>query len=125
MPRSVWSLHNRDVEWLVTNFLIVKGICACVWSGSRSYLTIDHAGFSPSGREVLAQTTVSLPLVAAKAERLLELKSSTNRLLFFGPEASRKSCPATIRYYAIEEVFDSMNALPAGRWLIDVMLPGA
>jgi len=43
--RSVWSLHNFDVEWLVTNFLLIEAICTTVWSGSRSYESIDHAGF--------------------------------------------------------------------------------
>jgi len=120
--RSVWSLHHLDVEWLATNFLFSQGLCASVWSGGRSYETIDHAGYAPTGREVLVQTTVSARFVGKKAARLLELESLRRDLLMFGPESARKQCPSPIRYYSIEEVFAAMDAEPQGRWLIDRML---
>ena len=120
--RSVWSLHHLDVEWLVTNFLYSQGLCASVWSGGRSYENIDHAGHAPTGREVLAQTTVSEGFVGKKARRLLELKSRSRDLLMFGPESARKECPSGIRYYSIERVFTTIDAKAEGRWLIDRML---
>ncbi len=79
--RSVGSLHYMDVEWLVTNFLLSQRICASVWSGGRSYENIDHAGYASSGREILAQTTVSTGFVGKKASRLLELQSPRRALL--------------------------------------------
>lgn len=123
--RSVSSLHNRDVEWLVTNFLVSQGLCSMVWSGGRSYEAIDHAGCSPSGRELLAQTTVSRGLVGKKAARLLELRSPERELLMFGPEFAREQCPKGLRYYAIEDVFATIDATPQGRWLINRMLNAA
>lgn len=120
--RSVWLLHHLDVEWLATNFLFAEGLCASAWSGGRSYENIDHAGYAPPGREVLAQTTVSAGFVRKKAARLLELQSPTRDLLMFGPESAREQCPSGIRHYSIEEVFTAMEARPEGRWLIDRML---
>jgi hypothetical protein len=120
--RSVWGLHHQDVEWLVTNFLLSQGLCASVWSGSRSYENIDHAGYARTGREVLAQTTVSEVFVHKKAERLLDLQSPRRDLLMFGPKSVRKQCPRGILYYSIESVFRTMDTRPEGRWLIDRML---
>jgi hypothetical protein len=120
--RSVGSLHHLDVEWLVTNFLISQGLCASVWSGGRSYESIDHAGYAPTGREVLAQTTVSTGFVGKKAAQLLELRSPRRDLLMFGPESARARCGADIQYYAIEAVFATVDNSPEGRWLIDRML---
>jgi len=121
--RTVWSLHHRDVEWLVTNFLVSQGLCATVWSGSRSYEDIDHVGYSRRGREVLGQTTVSgADLVAKKATQLLKMKASGLDLLMFGPESARGQCPTGIHYYSIEEVFTAMDQTTGGRRLIDRML---
>lgn len=121
-PRSIWHLHHHDVEWLVTNFLIARGICSAVWSGGRSFENIDHAGYGVDGREVLAQTTVSHGLVDKKAAQLLLLASPTRDLLFFGPGSSRQQCPPAIRYCSIEDVFTAIDATPQGCWLIDRML---
>jgi hypothetical protein len=120
--RGVAHLHHRDVEWLVTNFLFAEGLCSSVWTGSRSFEDIDHAGYSPSGREVLAQTTVSRNFVGKKAERLLELKSDRRDLLMFGPRSAREQCPSGIRYHSIEDVFSTLDNIASGRWLIDRML---
>lgn len=120
--RSVGSLHHMDIEWLVTNFLLSQRICASVWSGGRSYENIDHAGYASSGREVLAQTTVSTGFVGRKASRLLELQSPRRALLMFGPESARQQCHAGIQYYSIENVFKATDATPEGRWLINRML---
>ncbi len=120
--RSVASLHHRDVEWLVTNFLFTQRLCSSVWSGGRSFEDIDHAGYSPSGQDVLAQTTVSKDFVGQKAERLLKYKSSRRDLLMFGPKSACKQCPSGIQYHAIEDVFTTLDKLPSGRWLINRML---
>lgn len=93
-----------------------------VWSGGRSYENIDHAGFSPTGREVLAQTTVSQGFVGRKAECLLELQAPNRDLVMFGPESARDQCPPSIRYHAIEDVFTSLDSTSEGSWLIDLML---
>ncbi len=122
IERSVWSLHHHDVEWLVTNHLVRAGLCSTVWSGGRSFENIDHAGYGPRGREVLAQTTVSASVIADKAARLLELRNPNRDLLMFGPESARADCPAGIAYHAIEAAFAAMDATPEGRWLIDRML---
>src|ERR1051325_4990292 len=122
VERSVWSLHHHDVEWLVTNHLLRAGLCVTVWSGGRSYENIDHAGYSPSGREVLAQTTVSAGVIAAKAARLLELAASNRQLWMFGPESARAPCPPGITFHGIESAFKAMDATAEGRWLIDRML---
>lgn len=122
LPRSVWSLHHLDVEWLAMNFLVTESMCASIWSGGRSFENVDHVGLSPFGREVLAQTTVSEGFVGKKAKRLLELRSPSRDLVMFGPSASRTKCPSEIRYFEIETVFASLDAHPAGRWLIDRML---
>ena len=74
-----------------------------MWSGSRSYENIDHAGYARTGREVLAQTTVSESFVGKKAACLLELQSRRRDLLIFGPKSARKECPSGIRYYSIED----------------------
>ncbi|CAB4345007.1 unannotated protein [freshwater metagenome] len=122
LVRGVESLHHRDVEWLVMNFLFSQGLCATQWSGSRSFEDIDHAGYSPAGREVLAQTTVSKNLVGKKAQKLLLMKSARRDLLMFGPESARDQCPPAIRYWSIEEVFKALDRKLAGRWLIKRML---
>jgi hypothetical protein len=121
-PRSVWSLHHLDVEWLVTNFLFTQRLCATVWGGGRSYENIDHAGYAPKGRHVLAQTTVSANLVGKKAALLSELRLRGRDLLMFGPESARDQCPSNIHYHSIENVFEKMDATREGRWLIDRML---
>jgi hypothetical protein len=122
LPRSVWSLHHLDVEWLATNFLVSEGMCASIWSGGRAFENVDHIGLSPSRREVLAQTTVSEGFIGKKAKRLLELQLPNRDLVMFGPSASRTKCPAEIRYFGIEAVFAALDAHPPGRWLIDRML---
>jgi len=122
IERSVWSLHHRDVEWLVTNHMMHSDLCACVWSGGQSFENIDHAGCDTSGREVLAQTTVSGGLIGKKAARLLELASSNRVLVMFGPENSRPDCPDEILYHSIESVFSTLDATAPGRWFIDRMI---
>ncbi len=121
-PRSVWSLHNRDVETLVTNYLTTQNICTHVWSGTRAFEDIDHAGFMSNGKELLAQTTVSAKLVANKAEKLLQLAQVNRSLHFFGPADARKYCPESIQYHAIEDIFFELDRTNGGRWLIDRML---
>lgn len=121
-PRAVWSLHHRDVEWLVANYLIANRICECVWSGARAFENIDHAGLTADGRELLAQTTVSEPLVGIKAAKLLSLARDDRDLHFFGPAASAAQCPPGIVYHSIESVFRELDQTTTGRWLIDRML---
>ena len=122
LPRSVWSLHHRDAEWLVTNYLMTAGLCECVWSGGRSYEDIDHAGVGTAGDEVLAQTTVSVPLVAKKAARLLDLRRAGRTLYLFAPADGAAACPPGIKFVSLESVFDRLDASRGGRWLIDRML---
>ncbi len=81
---SVELLHYHDIEWLVTNYLIVTGLCKCVWSGGRSYEDIDHAGWMPDGRELLAQTTISANVIGLKAKKLRRYISPTRVLYMFG-----------------------------------------
>jgi hypothetical protein len=121
-PRSIWSLHHHDVEWLVTNYLIVTRMCEAVWSGGRSYEDIDHAGWTPDGHELLAQTTVSTSLVYKKAMRLLELARGDRVLHFFGPAIAEAQCPKSVSFHSIEAVFMRLDEIAAGRWLIDRML---
>lgn len=122
IDRSIWSLHHHDVEWLVTNYLMLASVCSSVWSGGRSFENIDHAGYGTNGREVLAQTTVSSGLIARKAARLLELATPNRTLMMFGPEKSRNDCPGGIHYQSIESVFATIDATSGGRWLIDRMV---
>ena len=121
-PRTIGALHPLDVEWLITNYLMVTRMCECVWSGSRSYEAVDHAGRTPDGRELLAQTTVSASLVGTKAAKLLTFASDDRVLHFFGPAGSTNQCPGEIVYHAIEDVFLELDSLPSGRWLINRML---
>lgn len=121
-PRAVWSLHHHDVEWLVTNYLIAKRMCECVWSGARAFENIDHAGLTADGRELLAQTTVSESLVGTKAASLLALARHDRVLHFFGPAASASQCPNGITYHAIESVFAELDQTNTGQWLINRML---
>jgi len=121
-PRSVASLHHLDVEWLVTNYLVITGICACVWSGGRAFEDIDHAGWTMDGLELLAQTTISANLVGTKAAKLLALAKSNRVLHFFGPARAAAQCPAGIDYHSIETVFSELDRTAGGRWLIDRML---
>lgn len=121
-PRTVWSLHHHDVEWLVTNYLIATRICECVWSGVRAFEDIDHAGWTLDGRELLAQTTVSANLVGTKAAKLLSLAGDNRVLHFFGPAGSAAQCPAGIAYHSIETVFSDLDRTAGGQWLINRML---
>ncbi len=123
LPRSVDSLHHQDVEWLVTNYLMVTCMCECVWSGGRSYEDIDHAGWMPNGNELLAQTTISASLVQKKAAILKNLARADRELHFFGPEAAASRCPVGITYHAIEDVFSRLMQEVGGRWLISRMFP--
>jgi hypothetical protein len=123
-PRTVWSLHHLDVEWLVTNYLTLSNMCESVWSGGRSYEDIDHAGYAPDGRELLAQTTISTAMVPAKAARLAELARSDRHLCLFGPTDAQPRCPLGIEYHTIESVFATLDASRAGQWLITRMLGG-
>lgn len=121
-PRSVASLHHLDVEWLVSNYLVVTGMCACVWSGGRAYEDIDHAGWTMDGLELLAQTTVSENLVITKAAKLLLLAQPNRVLHFFGPACVAAQCLPGIVYHSIETVFSELDRTAGGRWLIDRML---
>lgn len=121
-PRSIWSLHNRDVETLVTNYLFVSGLCSSVWSGSRTFEDIDHAGYGRNGQELLAQTTVSTKLVSIKAAKLLRMALPGRTLHFFGPAEAEQECPGPIEYHSIEAIFNELDQTSAGRWLIDRMM---
>ena len=122
-PDDVGLLHHHDVEWLVTNFLIVTGMCECVWSGGRSYEGIDHAGRMADGRELLAQTTTttSASLVRKKAEQLLKHQSADRELYFFGPEAFESHCPGGLTFQGIEKLIPRLVKTDGGRWLVDRM----
>jgi len=120
-PDDVGLLHHHDVEWLVTNYLIVTGMCECVWSGGRSYEDIDHAGSMPGGRELLAQTTISASLVRKKAERLLKHASADRVLYLFGPEASGSHCPSGVIFQPIEKLIPRLVKAAGGRWLVSRM----
>jgi hypothetical protein len=122
LPRTVWSLHHYDVEWLVTNYLVVKRICECVWSGARAFEDIDHAGLTTDGLELLAHTTVSANLVGMKAAKLLSFAQDSRALHFFGPARSAAQCPAGITYHSIEVVFSELDQTSGGQWLINRML---
>jgi hypothetical protein len=121
-PRTVGALHHRDVEQLVTNYLIITRMCECIWSGGRALENIDHAGLTADGRELLAQTTVSESLVGTKAASLLSLARPDRVLHFFGPAASAAQCPTGIAYHAIESVFAELDQTITGQWLINRML---
>jgi hypothetical protein len=73
----------------------------------RGEKEVGEAGYSPTGREVLAQPTVSRSFVRKKAERLLELKSDRRDVLMFGLKSAREQCPSRIRYRSIEDVFST------------------
>lgn len=120
--RDATSLHHHDVEWLVTNFLMIKGFCSTIWTGGRSFENIDHAGCSSSGKVLLAQTTVSSGMVGKKAARLRELAAPDRELFMFGPESAREQCPPEIHFFAIEDVFAALDSVQHGQWLIDAML---
>lgn len=122
--RSVWSLHHRDVETLVANYLMVSGMCACVWGGSRAFENIDHAGYMENGQELLAQTTVSISkkILAKKVAKLLGLAQANRTLCFFGPAEAERQCSAAIQFHSIETVFNELDNTVSGRWLIDRML---
>jgi hypothetical protein len=122
LARSVLSLHHYDVEWLVTNYLMVTRMCECVWSGGRSYQNIDHAGFMPGGRELLAQTTISADFVQKKAKQLLSLAGANRELHFFGLGASESQCPKGIIYHSLEKIFSELEQMHGGEWLINRML---
>lgn len=122
MRRDVSSLHHRDVEWLVTNFLVTSGHCRTIWSGARSFENVDHVGYIADGKVLLAQTTVSRGMVGKKVARLRQLASDAHELWFFGPESTRSQCQPGVRFEAIEGVFAALEKQPHGRWLIDTML---
>jgi hypothetical protein len=121
-PRSIWSLHHHDVEWLVTNYLMVTGLCTCVWSGGQTFEDIDHAGWTADGHELLAQTTVSANLVGLKGSKLLLLARPNRVLHLFGPADAAVQCPSGIEYHCIETVFSELDRTDGGHWLIDRML---
>jgi hypothetical protein len=124
-PYSVGLLHHLDVEWLVTNYLFVTGICKCVWSGGRSYEDIDHAGWMSDGRELLAQTTISANLVKLKAERLLRYSSPNRVLYMFGPETAADACLDGITFETIEGLVPRLLQEEGGQWLLSRMLPSS
>jgi len=119
---DIGMLHHHDVEWLVTNFLIVTGLCDCVWSGGRSYEDIDHAGWTPDGRELLAQTTISAARVRTKAERLLQLASDDRKLYLFAPATSASACPDDITFVGIETLIPRLIQTASGQWLVSRMI---
>ncbi len=121
-PRGVESLHHHDVEWLVTNYLIVTGLCTCVWSGGQTFEDIDHAGRTIDGHELLAQTTISENLVGLKGAKLRALASPNRALHLFGPAKAAAQCPPGIEYHSIETVFSELDRFDGGQWLIDRML---
>lgn len=126
-PPSVDLLHNKDVEVLVTNYMIAVMGCQCVWTGPHAFPGIDHVGWR-DGNELFAQTTVSQDksTVDQKIGDLLKHKSSDRKLHFFGPEKCGPERTAGFQYHAIEDVFKKMNDdnLLAGKWLINRMLAG-
>lgn len=121
IERSVKSMHNRDVEWLSLNYLLMENVCTTIWSGGKAYPHVDHIGWTTNGREVLTQTTVSNDLAIAeqKCARLLELLTPHRDLVFCAPRVVGAACPSTIRFIAIEDAFNALDQTIAGRLMID------
>ena len=120
--RDVWSLRNRDVEWLVTNFLFSQRICAAVWSGSRSYEDIDHAGQSPTGREVLAQATVSEEFRRKESRSTSWTQDRTARLAPVRTRIGSRAMPIGNQIPIDPGCVRCDRQDPAGRWLVNRML---
>ena len=119
--RSVDGLHHKDLEWLVSNYLVRNGVCAVLWSGGQSFADIDHIGITAEGGRILAQTTRSLTLVKKKTATL-EPHRDAGKLLFFAPEAARTQVPSSVTFVAIEEVFAWAESNAAGAAMLDAML---
>jgi len=124
LKRSFESLHHRDVEWLVTHYLVHIRRCRAVWSGGKSFESVDHIAWSESGDDVLAQTTISesLKTVQHKADLLLNVSSASCERLMFCPGSTHKDVRKGLEYISVEEVFAELDKTPEGRWLIDRML---
>ncbi|HLD64310.1 MAG TPA: hypothetical protein VI913_05440 [Candidatus Peribacteraceae bacterium] len=123
LGRDINLLHHREVELLVTNYLMMSGMCQSVWHGTRTYEDIDHAGLTADGHELLAQTTISPNKVSEKAKYLIQLANADRVLYLFGPQEAASQCLKGINYLSIEEVFAYLEKSPAGQWLINRMLP--
>lgn len=121
IARGVGMLHHRDVECLVTNYLHVAGLCTCVWTGCRTFESVDHVGLTRSGDIALAQTTVPKGLVAQKSKALYDANPSHDNLWFFGPREALSQCHPKVIYYAIEDVFSALDEDGIGRTIIDRM----
>jgi len=122
---SIDLLHHLDIEWLVTNYLLLEKICECMWSGGRSYEDIDHQGYTKDGKELFAQTTIShsKDTVRNKIDILKKHASNSRILYFFGPKDAAPTTLEDVIYVAIEDVFSAINQTQAGKWLISRMLP--
>jgi hypothetical protein len=121
--KDAYALHNRDLEWMVTNYLLGTGYCSVAWGGIQSREDLDHFGVSAEEKTVVAQTTNSrnTAIVRKKIHKLAAYKD--DKLIMFGPMASASAVGGTrVEYVAIETVFDWMRGRPGGRRMIDELL---
>lgn len=107
---TVKSLSPSQLEVICYEYLRAKGILKVLLLPiGRALPDIDIFGLDESGKSIIAQVTHSLDRkkVREKFEQLAEYKTTNSRLFFFGPEACRIDNPS-IRYLAIEIVFDTL-----------------
>ena len=104
------ALHNKDLEWLVHNWLVLTGKCAVLYAGSSSDEDVDHKGWAQDGGLVLGQTTRTKQHVEEKLEKLGVAAPGATRLLF---------CPQA----AVPEQLSRASMSPPGGSTIHLRAP--
>ena len=133
LERKVGTLHHKDVEWLVSNWLMQRGgPCRVVYSGGASDEAVDHKGWDETGCIVQAQTTVSGGVqpkgaIEDKVDALLDLEG--HKFLFAPESVLENSCTELrgrlereLTFVSLERVFAEMDLTAAGRSMITSML---
>ncbi len=121
LPRSVASMHNKDVEWCCLNYMIAREECKTVWKGGHAFPRIDHVAWTADGHEILVQITVSKgkDVVRDKSTALAALTDPDRFLVMFAPAETRASCDKRVRFVPIEAAFDLLDGCASGKSFIN------
>jgi hypothetical protein len=117
------SLHNKDLEWVVHNWLVLTGMCTVLYAGSSSDEDVDHKGWDQHGGLVLGQTTRSEKHVPEKLQKLSEVASIGATRIFFCPkDAVPDQLPTGVLVEHLEDVYRYMSGHIAGRAMLESLL---
>ena len=130
LPEEVNSLTFSELEVICYEFLKIEKLDCLLLPIGRTLDKVDIAGLNRQGNRLFAQVTFSkkVKTIENKVKELLKVKKSENSdLYFFGPKSVEKTVKEnnknkTIKFKAIEDVFDELKSKKETKKAIDIML---